>query len=352
MLRAAPPLCLLCPLSVLCAVEGQGEWVTLRYYGRSERFALTPGWPDSSEEVCHDFPAVCVDVRLGECIEAPIEFRAPWSRNVTQRDAGRFIHQPPIESDGGGYLHLASVELKYETQAPRGHVPLQLFSGCSEGCRDCRAGTGLALIPVELPYMCFPTRDGGAFAALWNNGSFHTGFNCHKSLDDYWRDVEERHARLDTITWVVCLTIMCIIGSCAAGLYFSVRRQNLQLHQQRAGQIQSGHAHFTLDRGKVITQAQIEEHFPAIFVADSPQCVVCLSPVSEGEAARRLQCGHSFHAECVLKWWMYRPRMALECPVCKQVQEIPGVAPVRGAGPIEAETVGSTTSLELHSARV
>jgi hypothetical protein len=70
----------------------------------------------------------------------------------------------------------------------------------------------------------------------------------------------------------------------------------------------------------VVSQAQIENTFPVIAIQGQPQCVVCLAPVED--EGRKLHCGHTFHAQCILSWWMHRPRATLECPTCKHVQNI------------------------------
>lgn len=82
-------------------------------------------------------------------------------------------------------------------------------------------------------------------------------------------------------------------------------------------------ANISQDVSKPITEDEIDRELPAIYVSGCPQCVVCLSSVMESELARQLKCGHQFHANCILGWWMYRPQKSLECPVCKQIHQIP-----------------------------
>lgn len=71
-----------------------------------------------------------------------------------------------------------------------------------------------------------------------------------------------------------------------------------------------------------IGKADIEQVFPDIFVQDSPTCIICLMSIEFDEPGRKLQCSHCFHAECILQWWTYTERAALECPLCKQQQDM------------------------------
>jgi len=71
---------------------------------------------------------------------------------------------------------------------------------------------------------------------------------------------------------------------------------------------------------KLITAADVERHFPVTRTSDAPTCVVCLSLIEADDPCRVTQCGHAFHADCVLEWWMFRPRKVLRCPVCRQKQ--------------------------------
>merc|ERR1719309_1513695 len=98
--------------------------------------------------------------------------------------------------------------------------------------------------------------------------------------------------------------------SCSAGLlpciyYVSVirvqRQQNLPV-------------------AKPISATDIEQSFPVTMVSNAPMCAVCLSPVDVGEPCRATQCHHHFHADCLVQWWVYKPRRTLNCPVCRQPQ--------------------------------
>ena len=45
--------------------------------------------------------------------------------------------------------------------------------------------------------------------------------------------------------------------------------------------------------------------------------------IDDERACRRLQCGHSFHGDCVFDWWRVKAhgQGQLDCPVCRRVQD-------------------------------
>merc|ERR1719369_1323207 len=73
-------------------------------------------------------------------------------------------------------------------------------------------------------------------------------------------------------------------------------------------------------RRKKMTQADIEQRFPVSKSAGGETCVVCLSNIDADDECRVTQCGHTFHAECLLAWWVHRPRRILRCPICRTRQ--------------------------------
>mmetsp|Transcript_35316 Transcript_35316/g.89794 ORF Transcript_35316/g.89794 Transcript_35316/m.89794 type:complete len:83 (+) Transcript_35316:450-698(+) len=48
-------------------------------------------------------------------------------------------------------------------------------------------------------------------------------------------------------------------------------------------------------------------------------CVVCLDP-KVGQSCRRLNCGHSFHAQCIDTWWLKSGKNEYPCALCRQSQ--------------------------------
>jgi hypothetical protein len=57
----------------------------------------------------------------------------------------------------------------------------------------------------------------------------------------------------------------------------------------------------------------------AAHAAREDECIVCFSELRSGEAARRLACGHTFHAPCIDAWLLPSHGAArTACPVCAQ----------------------------------
>mmetsp|Transcript_64484 Transcript_64484/g.135306 ORF Transcript_64484/g.135306 Transcript_64484/m.135306 type:complete len:384 (-) Transcript_64484:301-1452(-) len=77
------------------------------------------------------------------------------------------------------------------------------------------------------------------------------------------------------------------------------------------------------ERKKKMTQEDVEARFPVVkcVQSDGETCVICLSNIEEGDECRITQCGHQFHADCVLSWWMYKQRRTLRCPMCRTRQK-------------------------------
>merc|ERR1712070_1344485 len=49
-------------------------------------------------------------------------------------------------------------------------------------------------------------------------------------------------------------------------------------------------------------------------------CVICLCEIEVGEQCRSLQCKHSFHPDCILKWFLQSPFKRPTCPTCRGEQ--------------------------------
>mmetsp|Transcript_73066 Transcript_73066/g.138114 ORF Transcript_73066/g.138114 Transcript_73066/m.138114 type:complete len:296 (-) Transcript_73066:132-1019(-) len=131
----------------------------------------------------------------------------------------------------------------------------------------------------------------------------------------------------------------------ASGAALAVASMVLDTFQKLTRSSESVHreqqANISQEESRWISEVEIEQHLPAIRIGGSHQCVVCLSSVMESEMARQLQCGHVFHASCILDWWMHRPRKTLECPVCKQIHQMPRSesAPVHD-GQVDGQVIG------------
>mmetsp|Transcript_19336 Transcript_19336/g.53088 ORF Transcript_19336/g.53088 Transcript_19336/m.53088 type:complete len:147 (-) Transcript_19336:32-472(-) len=73
-------------------------------------------------------------------------------------------------------------------------------------------------------------------------------------------------------------------------------------------------------RKKLVTKEEVEQRFPVTKAQHDSTCVVCLVSITADEPCRITQCGHVFHADCILAWWLHKPRKALRCPVCRARQ--------------------------------
>lgn len=65
---------------------------------------------------------------------------------------------------------------------------------------------------------------------------------------------------------------------------------------------------------------RIKKSFPVGFIKGKPTCVICLLDIDH--CGRKLQCGHCFHAECIMTWWTLVPRIVVTCPTCRRPQTI------------------------------
>lgn len=338
------------------------DWPEKTPYGLPKIADFTP------HEVCRTFKAVCVNIKLNTCVKAPDEFRAPWSRDFTERDPGRTIHDPPFQGAAGSYMIITDVDPLYE-QSKTSHEPRQLFSGCDEGCLKCVQGTGKALHPVQLPSMCFATEQGSVFAMLYNHNSTQyrpasTEENCVDSLVDHYSELEKANETRQLITGLViggCALIFAII---TAMIVCRFRKRRARMEEELVRALRDGHAQFNVGQGPLLGQAQIEQNFPIKTITPvaeeaPPTCVVCLSAILSDQPARELQCAHAFHADCILSWWMHRPRRVIQCPLCQRQQIVAdhvecGGTPAISCGSVSpvVGTVGPQSSPEAVTPQV
>jgi len=303
------------------------DFVTYRYYGRRvSNFQKTKGYPENPWEVCRTFYAVCTNLRAYKCVQANAEMIVPFNHKVNNSEEDRYVIDPPKANAAakGNYMLLSDNHVKWAD-----NTGWKLWSGCDEGCHECSQGTGLALYPVEMPTMCGHTESGDVFGILWNkgDGSMNTEQQCVESLEAHWNEVDEDN-NLHTIVSMLSVLGFLVCGA-ACGLFLWRHHRKTQLEGWRSNaaiqmpnftgvalQMQSGQP------PRIIGQTAIDTEFPVVSVTDEPQCVVCLVPVTASDSARRLQCNHVFHANCILAWWVHTPRSSLECPVCKQSQHL------------------------------
>ncbi|CAE8640105.1 unnamed protein product, partial [Polarella glacialis] len=69
------------------------------------------------------------------------------------------------------------------------------------------------------------------------------------------------------------------------------------------------------------TPAKLAElTFPEVGVLEELTCTICLDVVAPKQPARKLSCGHAFHASCISSWWrckLQSSRDKVSCPSCR-----------------------------------
>ncbi|CAE8690242.1 unnamed protein product, partial [Polarella glacialis] len=70
-----------------------------------------------------------------------------------------------------------------------------------------------------------------------------------------------------------------------------------------------------------VTPAELAElAFPEVGVLEELMCTICLDVVAPTQFARKLSCGHAFHAGCISSWWKCRLQSShgkVSCPSCR-----------------------------------
>lgn len=134
------------------------------------------------------------------------------------------------------------------------------------------------------------------------------------------RAVEDRETNAATCVSGAVMVVVCI---CFVLTACTMARQQMSYLYNAQGQGANP---------KIISSENLEACFPPSergrlqSEQSGTSCAVCLAPIEEGESCRWLQCGHMFHAECIMEWWTYIPRRSVECPLCRQPQRVPAQA--------------------------
>ncbi|CAE8650951.1 unnamed protein product [Polarella glacialis] len=95
--------------------------------------------------------------------------------------------------------------------------------------------------------------------------------------------------------------------------------------------------------GKCTPAELAEITFPEVGVLDEPPCAICLDVIAPEDPARKLSCGHAFHASCVSSWWkcsLPKKRAQVSCPSCRVDVE----ANISAAAELMLEQKGSSHS--------
>mmetsp|Transcript_14489 Transcript_14489/g.41327 ORF Transcript_14489/g.41327 Transcript_14489/m.41327 type:complete len:339 (+) Transcript_14489:74-1090(+) len=299
-------------LVALVARLGEGqlrdEVVTLRWHGDyHKRFSVLRAQPKSPFplNVCRFGVAMCLDIRLNECVRGPDEFRFLHDYTIVNGTV-EATHAP--REHGGGYFLLT-----YNRFTGGPDTFLTLWSNCSEGCEACGASTGMAKIPLNLNY-CGLTPDHKVYSVM----SPSSDTNCVPSLGVYYEQLGEDLMVVDAVRfWALgsIVLVTCVVSVIFFMFYSRWLKRRVLMHAAGAAE----------DSASTIDKLRIDQHFPAMTMASGGEeltCVVCLVDIEVGQEFRRLQCNHCFHTECIDNWWLHRPRVVLECPLCKRVQSL------------------------------
>mmetsp|Transcript_15194 Transcript_15194/g.31822 ORF Transcript_15194/g.31822 Transcript_15194/m.31822 type:complete len:136 (+) Transcript_15194:79-486(+) len=119
----------------------------------------------------------------------------------------------------------------------------------------------------------------------------------------------------------VLLLLFLVFGVILFFLRVGGFNEVLREFRRNAIEIREGHENTCLG-AKMVGATAIEFYFPIIKTCVGAQCAVCLCPVEDEQPCRKLQCEHIYHADCILDWWVHRPRIALECPMCRAPQTV------------------------------
>ncbi|CAE8639228.1 unnamed protein product [Polarella glacialis] len=70
------------------------------------------------------------------------------------------------------------------------------------------------------------------------------------------------------------------------------------------------------------TLAELAElAFPEVCVLDELMCSICLDGIAPTQPARKLSCGHAYHASCISCWWNCNQQSSsgkITCPSCRK----------------------------------
>jgi hypothetical protein len=58
------------------------------------------------------------------------------------------------------------------------------------------------------------------------------------------------------------------------------------------------------------------QHEEVAVIGSSNECVICRSPITNGDILDMLVCGHLFHKDCIIQWLS----PVKGCPLCKRLQ--------------------------------
>lgn len=173
---------------------------------------------------------------------------------------------------------------------------------CTSGSLECLSASQME---KSATLTCDFSQEGNASHGDCEDGQFPCCVASTAANHDMNAGSLQSAELVDHMGAVIWLAALCLLIALAAS-YICYKR-NYRGPEASATQTVS-----TLD---------VERHRPEILIEGQPQCVICLVEIAW--MGRKLQCGHCYHTDCILNWWMHVPRVVLECPICKQVQTLP-----------------------------
>ncbi|CAE8595473.1 unnamed protein product, partial [Polarella glacialis] len=138
-----------------------------------------------------------------------------------------------------------------------------------------------------------------------SSGSRVTGQSCGKL----------QRGPVDDMNNVV--VIMIILGSMVATAFAIILRNAwrnaiVDLRLDETGVAKASQA----------TLAELAElAFPEVCVLEELMCSICLDGVAPTQPARKLSCGHAYHASCISCWWNCSQQSSsgkVTCPSCRK----------------------------------
>ncbi|CAE8625638.1 unnamed protein product [Polarella glacialis] len=112
--------------------------------------------------------------------------------------------------------------------------------------------------------------------------------------------------------YIVCVLVVALVG-CKAIHHFRHRRDETGVTK----------APKTISEINLAELAELA--FPEVCVLDERMCTICLNDIEPEEPARKLSCGHSYHASCISCWWKSSLQSScgkLTCPTCRTELEV------------------------------
>ncbi|CAE8629498.1 unnamed protein product [Polarella glacialis] len=121
--------------------------------------------------------------------------------------------------------------------------------------------------------------------------------------------------------YIFCLTMFTILSSLVITIaLLALRKALVDLRRDGTGEKEAYLATLSF------TLAELAElAFPEVGVLDELMCTICLDDIAPEQPARKLSCGHAFHANCISSWWrcsLQINRDKVSCPSCRRDLEV------------------------------